>query len=88
MVKYSVVLYFCSIRYGRYGGVSSLKDRRYCAVSAIVPLTSLLVFHAYYGPLFTNVRGFIFNNNDVTNLPRQIAITSTSNNRFHGGRQQ
>ena len=25
MVKYSVVLYLCSIRYGRYGGVSSLK---------------------------------------------------------------
>ena len=28
MVKYSVVLYLCSIRYGRYGGVSSLTDDR------------------------------------------------------------
>ena len=25
MVKYSIVLYLCSIRYGRYGGVSSLR---------------------------------------------------------------
>ena len=25
MVKYSVFLYLCSIRYGRYGGVSSLR---------------------------------------------------------------
>ena len=32
MVKYSVVLYLCSIRYGRYGGVSSL---------------STMVVHAY-----------------------------------------